>query len=68
MYFSLVPEKNGCFVEDRVVLFIIIFIICALIIAPVRQFICVVGTWRNLPNVRNKNAPVILENKKSVVV
>jgi hypothetical protein len=33
--------------------------------APVRQKICVVGTWRDLPNVRNKNAPVILENKIS---
>ncbi len=33
--------------------------------APVKQEICVVGTWRNPPKVRNKNAPVILENKIS---
>ncbi len=32
---------------------------------PVRQLICVMGTWRNPPNVWNKNAPFILENKIS---
>ncbi len=28
-------------------------------------YICIVGTWINPPNMRNKNAPVILENKIS---
>jgi hypothetical protein len=38
--------------------------------AAVRQSICVVGKWKNPPNVRNKNEPVTVENKiiKSVVV
>ncbi len=50
--------------EDRIIVFKYIFATRVLLImAPGRQKICVVGTWRNPPNVRYKNAPVPLENK-----
>ncbi len=58
----------GDIAKDRVIEFKYIFDIhISLIMAPVRQQICVVGTWRNPPNVqdRNKNVPVLLENKIS---
>jgi hypothetical protein len=50
-------------VEDRVIVFKYTFAIRVLLImAPGRQKICVVCTWINPLNVRNKNAPVLLEN------
>ncbi len=41
------------------------YYICLANNGAVRQQICVVGSWRNPPNIRNKNAPVISEKKIS---
>jgi hypothetical protein len=56
---------NDGVVEDRVVLFIINMCL-ANYGASEAVNLCSISTWRNPPNVRNKTAPVILENKKVV--
>ncbi len=53
-------------VEDLFIVVLNIYIyytVCiSLIMAPVRQYICIVSTLINPPNMRNKNAPIIFEN------
>ncbi len=64
---SLKILSNYNTVEDRISYYVslLLLYVSAYYGASEAVNLFVVGTWRNPPNIRNKNEPVILENKIS---